>query len=118
MSRLIDQCSLGLVVCTMGADGALLVTADEVVRVLAKPAVLVDTVGAGDAFTATLVAGMLRGLSLEMAGDRAASVAAFVCSRAGATPELPDEFRLGGTLPPHQETVDGSERMVGDAAGA
>ncbi len=48
-----------------------------------------DTVGAGDAFTAALVMGALRGDSLDRMNARANRVAAFVCTQSGATPPLP-----------------------------
>lgn len=49
----------------------------------------VDAIGAGDAFTAALAMGWLRGHSLERINDDANRVAAFVCTRAGATPVIP-----------------------------
>ena len=54
---------------------------------------VVDTVGAGDAFTAALVMGLLRGWSLEKIHRLAAEVAALVCTRPGGAPELPSEER-------------------------
>jgi 2-dehydro-3-deoxygluconokinase len=63
-----DLLSLGpeLVVVKLGAEGAIAVTVDRVVRApgVALPRV-VDPVGAGDAFAAGLHAGWLRNLSLE-----------------------------------------------------
>jgi fructokinase len=52
-----------------------------------------DTVGAGDAFTAAMALGWLRGLDLEVVCRHACRVAAFVCSQAGGTPELPQELK-------------------------
>jgi len=49
----------------------------------------VDTVGAGDAFTATLLVGILAGRSLDEVNERANAVAAYVCSQPGATPPIP-----------------------------
>ena len=48
-----------------------------------------DTVGAGDAFTAAFALGLLRGWAPATILERATAVAAFVCTRRGATPELP-----------------------------
>jgi fructokinase len=69
------------------------------------PVAVVDTVGAGDAFTAALTLGWLRGDDLGEVGRRACRVAEFVCSRAGATPALPEAMRgwgdaCGGPTPP------------------
>lgn len=50
-----------------------------------------DTVGAGDAFTAGLVHGVLRGSSLEMMNGTANRMGAWVASSEGAMPELPGE---------------------------
>jgi len=52
----------------------------------------VDTVGAGDAFTAAVAVGMLRGFDLERTHDLASRLAAFVCTQAGATPAIPEEL--------------------------
>jgi fructokinase len=54
---------------------------------------LADTIGAGDAFTAALVMGLLQNRPLYEINERANQVAAFVCSQSGATPLLPDEFK-------------------------
>jgi fructokinase len=49
---------------------------------------VVDTVGAGDAFTATVVVGLLSGLPMDTINKRANDVAAFVCTQSGATPQI------------------------------
>jgi fructokinase len=62
---------------------------------------VVDTVGAGDSFTAALVLGLLRKMDVDEINDIANDVARFVCSQAGATPSLPIEFakRFSTTTP-------------------
>jgi fructokinase len=52
-----------------------------------------DTIGAGDAFTAALCVGLLRGMDLDQINAAAHEVAGFVCSNAGATPTLPKHLR-------------------------
>ena len=54
---------------------------------------MVDTVGAGDAFTAAVTLGLLAGWPLGTIHHRANELAAFVCSQAGATPRLPTGLR-------------------------
>ena len=53
---------------------------------------VVDTVGAGDAFTAALALGLAGGGDLDTINRTACRVAAFVCSQSGATPRLPGEL--------------------------
>lgn len=48
--------------------------------------VVVDTVGAGDAFTAGLLDALLRGLPLDRVLRRANALGALVASRPGAVP--------------------------------
>jgi fructokinase len=92
--------SLGpaVVIVTLGAGGALAVTADGTVRLPAPPTTVVDTVAAGDTFTAGLLtslhnAGALGGRLDELAQETLVEAiryglraAAITCSRAGANP--------------------------------
>ena len=80
--------------CTMGADGAIAIDADR--RWYEVPAVphvtVVDSNGAGDAFFAGTLFGVLEGVRLESAlgyGARAAALA--VTSTELASPELTPE---------------------------
>ncbi len=52
----------------------------------------VDTVGAGDSFTASIVSLLIRGCSLKEAHKRAVAIAAYVCTQRGAMPVLPAEL--------------------------
>lgn len=47
---------------------------------------VVDTVGAGDSFTAAVIVGLLDGQSLDEINERANRVASLVCGHAGAVP--------------------------------
>lgn len=86
LSSLLTRFSLDFITVTRGGDGSLLVTPNNVLEHPGYPVEVVDTVGAGDAFTATLVAGLLRGESLETIHDSANRRAAAVCAHAGAIP--------------------------------
>ena len=89
LRRLMDQFGLRAVAYTRGADGALLLRGDETSDLAGKPIEVIDTVGAGDSFTAAFALGLLRDLELHLINERASEVAAFVCSHAGATPQFP-----------------------------
>ena len=84
---LIDRYGLRLVILTKGAEGSEVITADDSLPQPAGEAEVVDTVGAGDSFTAAFVVAYLRGDSLADAQRLASDTAAFVCSRKGAMPE-------------------------------
>lgn len=87
-----------LVVITLGADGALVSLGGERLRVPAVSAQVVDTVGAGDSFTAGLLhhlgargllGGRLAGLGLDDVAEACrfgTRVAALTCSVAGPNP--------------------------------
>ena len=83
---------LRLVAVTRGGEGSVLCDADGLHDHPGVDVEVVDTIGAGDAFTAALGVGLLRGLPLPKLHDLAARTAAFVCSQAGATPRLPSEL--------------------------
>jgi fructokinase len=51
-----------------------------------------DTVGAGDAFTAALAIGLLRGLPPARINEDANRLAAYVCTQPGATPNIPPDL--------------------------
>lgn len=84
---------LRLVVMTRGSKGALLFDENRCSETEGIAVTVKDTVGAGDSFTAVTVVGYLRGLDLDTINRHACRVAAYVCSKSGATPALPDQLR-------------------------
>jgi fructokinase len=87
--------SLKVVALTRGANGSLLYQDLEDTRwsdCASDPVEIIDTVGAGDSFTAALVLGLLSKMDLDEINAVANAVARYVCSQAGATPGLPLEF--------------------------
>jgi fructokinase len=91
--ELAGRFDLRLAALTRGAQGSLLIAGTVEDDCPAVPTMVVDTVGAGDAFTATLVSGFLRGLPLDAVNRHANAMASFVCSQRGATPILPAGLR-------------------------
>lgn len=77
------------IVITMGAQGALLVTADRVRHFAAPKVKAVDTVGAGDCLTAWLAVGLAEGMTLDSAIARALNAASLSVTRPGAQTSFP-----------------------------
>ena len=77
----------------MGEKGSLLFSPHE--SSIQKPdkIAIVDTVGAGDSFTAAVAIGLLKGWELDYTNFCANVVGGFVCGHKGATPRLPDDIK-------------------------
>lgn len=77
------------VVITRGAAGAVVADRTGVTEVASPPAVVVDTTGAGDAFTGALCLRLARGDDLPAAARFAVRVGAVTVGRAGAQSSFP-----------------------------
>lgn len=91
VKAVIKEFDLKLAVLTCGPRGALMATPDG--SSFASPPAdcrVVNTVGAGDAFTAATIMGFLQGRMLEEINRHANDLAAYVCTQHGAVPQLPD----------------------------
>ncbi len=109
-----------LALVTRGERGALVVTAGATVAIAARPAHVVDTIGAGDAFTAGFIAWWVQhGLRHSRLDDldavaEAARFASFVaglaCERSGATPPRldPHEYPAPDALPARESIAPGA----------
>ena len=93
MRQLAERYDLSLVILTRGKQGSLLVSLDEVSEHPGCQVDIVDTIGAGDSFTAVIAVGMLKGYSLDKINEHANLVAAYVCGRQGAMVTLPESLR-------------------------
>lgn len=76
-----------IVVAKFGANGCAWVEGDSQTNQEAQPATVVDTVGAGDAFAAGLLASIARGASTEACLAQATRIATLAVSKRGAQPE-------------------------------
>ena len=83
----IDQHALKGLVVTLGAKGALALTDDGEHETVSPSQTLdvVDTVGAGDAFTSVLILGITHGWPLGMTLQRAQGFASLIVGQQGAT---------------------------------
>jgi fructokinase len=80
---------LRMVCVTLGGRGCVLATMEEVATHPGFKCGVVDTVGAGDAFTAAMVTYWLRGAPLEGVAAAANRLGCYVASQPGAMPEFP-----------------------------
>lgn len=78
---------------TKGAEGCEIHARDKMVRAVAPTVNCVDAVGAGDAFSAALVMGLLANRPLDEIAHHANQVGAYVASQPGAMPRLPLEYQ-------------------------
>ena len=94
IDRLAQTFDLHVIALTRGPDGSLLFQqkGKRWSDCRSHPVQVIDTVGAGDSFTAVLVLGLLQKMDLDEINEVANEVARYVCSQAGATPSLPVEF--------------------------
>ncbi len=93
-----DRFELRAVALTKGANGSVLLAGGTIVSRGVPPQAVVDTVGAGDAFTAALAVGLLGGCDLADIHRIASETASYVCSCPGATPALPTRLRTAFDL--------------------
>ena len=93
LEELATRHGLRLAALTRGAAGSVLVAGGQTSSRPAPATAVVDTVGAGDAFTAAVIVGLLEGRSLHSIHDHATRLAGFVCRHRGATPAIPDSLR-------------------------
>lgn len=90
--KILADYGLRMLILTCGTEGSYVFTPEEM-SFLETPAVEVaDTVGAGDSFTGSFVASILKGRTISEAHKRAVEVSAFICTQNGAMPVLPAEL--------------------------
>lgn len=94
MSALLKEYDLKLAVLTRGSEGSLIISPDEMSDLPGKPTDVVDTIGAGDAFTAAMTMAYLNGKELDEINRYATSVAAYVCCQVGAMPKMTDDLKM------------------------
>jgi len=96
---LANRCG-GTCVVTLGGQGSIAAKGDQLIATPAMPVSVIDTTGAGDAFTGALAAALDHGHDLAAALHRANIAGALACTAVGAQASLPRaseiEARLAG----------------------
>ncbi len=92
MHQILNNYDLKILALTKGAEGSWLIGREEDSYLDTPQVNVADTVGAGDSFTAGLVAGLLKEKPFKEIHRSAVDISAFVCTQKGATPTLPDHL--------------------------
>lgn len=91
--RIIEMYDLQMIILTCGVNGSYVFCRDGSTSFQPTPKVTVaDTVGAGDSFTGSFVASLLKGSGVKDAHRKAVMISAFVCSCDGAMPPVPQNL--------------------------
>ena len=90
--QLIKEYNLDILVLTCGTNGSYVFTAEKSYYQPTPKVEVADTVGAGDSFTGSFCAAILKGKPIHEAHELAVKVSAFVCTQNGAMPTLPEDF--------------------------
>lgn len=89
---LLGKYNLKMLILTCGINGSYVFTPGNVSFQPTPKVEVADTVGAGDSFTAAFIASILKGKSVQEAHLRAVQTSAYVCTKKGAMPILPQEL--------------------------
>lgn len=81
-----------MLILTKGVEGSYVFSGDASSFLPTPKVEVVDTVSAGDSFTAAFVASILKGKSITDAHSKVVEISAFVCTQKGAMPELPENL--------------------------
>lgn len=89
---LLGKYNLKMLILTCGINGSYVFTPGNVSFYPTPKVEVADTVGAGDSFTAAFIASIIKGKEIKEAHRLAVETSAFVCTKKGAMPILPEEF--------------------------
>ncbi len=99
MKALATHFQLHTIALTRGPQGAVILSEDELSDLPGQSVEVVDTVGAGDAFTAAMTLGLLCRNPLKQINQGAIAAAAWACVNSGGTMTFPEHIR--------QQVLDG-----------
>ena len=89
---LLGKYNLKMLILTCGINGSYVFTPGNVSFYPTPKVEVADTVGAGDSFTAAFIASIIKGKEIKEAHRLAVETSAFVCTKKGAMPILPEDF--------------------------
>lgn len=90
---ILGKYNLKMLILTCGANGSYVFSEGRFSFEETPKVAVADTVGAGDSFTGSFIAALLKGHTLREAHRHAVEVSAYVCTQNGAMPTLPDRLK-------------------------
>lgn len=90
---LLKRYNIRMLILTCGINGSYVITPESVSFRNTPKVETIDTVGAGDAFTAAFCSALYHGKNISEAHELAVEVAAYVCTQYGSMPIFPDELK-------------------------
>lgn len=91
--QLLSNYNLNIIALTNGEIGSTIFTKTETSILKPKIVNVIDTVGAGDSFTAGLMFGLVNDVPLHKSHEIANELASFVCTQKGAMPKHPGHIK-------------------------
>lgn len=91
---LVHKYHLKLAILTKGDQGSVVISPDDCAIHPGIPCKVLDTIGAGDSFTAMATLCFLKGMSPREINEQSSRLAAHVCSQQGAMTPPPDTLKL------------------------
>ena len=85
-------------IITMGPDGLFFLSGDELIHVPSSSVLSVDSVAAGDAFTAGLAVGISEGLTLSVAAELGSAAGALATTKRGAQISMPSRIEVAALM--------------------
>jgi ribokinase len=102
LSRVLRRRGGQAIIATLGADGAVALIGEEIVRIAGRPVPVVDSTGAGDCFVGAMAAALCSGTEIGEAARFANVAASLSVQQFGAgtsMPSLADVDAAGGVSP-------------------
>ncbi len=91
--QLILQLKLNFIILTLGAAGSIVMSETDYSAQSIQKVEVVDTVGAGDSFSAGFLAALNRGANFSAAHQFANQLSHYICTQKGAFVEIPARFK-------------------------
>lgn len=90
---MIQLLSLNFIILTLGQNGSIVMSEHDYSAKSALKTDIINTVGAGDSFSAGFLSALSRGASFTKAHDFANQLSGYICTQEGAFVEIPQRFK-------------------------